>query len=598
MENTTFNIGGINIVLGEQDYVAAVIFERIYSKVNLELYMYEQFLAKAGKFDTWNIKRCLKKIQLNESLDDSLNELIVNMEDFVWSDELEEICDEIKQCFGISYLRTYFSDNNIQFDSFDFNKCVEEGADKLLKIAYDERVKNNEDMVKGVSFQEYKNMFNTEVATDINDAYRVGEEVQLMGKDSFITKYESLIPLTDEHIFGISVADVKKMCQVILQLKEPANRERLTEKFRQECLMNIFQIMEDLEYKFHIPLQINYFSKSNYENYIRIYESQLSKQGTFYQNKLIVENLTRFPFLDKQYRIVLNAVGDSNKDLEKYAEFFSIDLRQVKKEEFERFVESNIKINMDDEKQVQAAYDKIVQYRKFIGYDNTENKAEQKLKSSLDEFDIRYRTVNGNLYDTREKADEVRSRSFEGKEYDTKEQAELVKSEVESVRQVGTYTRTIEKYRKYKELANHAWKSEEALDELKKLDGMINDEYKEMHRKSDEVNSSESSLKIAGAVGIVVTILGFLIDSTLGLIILIISLIVIYTKYNKMRECKSAREDLIEMNHELGIKETSNSNHAAITSGNNICPRCGSAITDDMKFCTKCGMKLNGNSKS
>lgn len=84
MENTTFNIGGINIVLGEQDYVAAVIFERIYSKVNLELYMYEQFLAKAGKFDTWNIKRCLKKIQLNESLDDSLNELIANMEDFVW----------------------------------------------------------------------------------------------------------------------------------------------------------------------------------------------------------------------------------------------------------------------------------------------------------------------------------------------------------------------------------------------------------------------------------------------------------------------------------------------------------------------------------
>ena len=598
MENTTFNIGGINIVLGEQDYVAAVIFERIYSKVNLELYMYEQFLAKAEKFDTWNIKRCLKKIQLNESFDDSFNEIIANMEEFVWSDELEEICDEIKQCFGISYLRTYFSDNNIQFDSFDFNKCVEEGADKLLKIAYDERVRNNEDIVKGVSFQEYKKMFNTEVAKDINDAYRVGEEVQLMGEDSFITKYENLIPLTEEHIFGISVADIKKMCQVILQLKEPTNRERLTEKFRQECLLNIFQIMEDLEYKFHIPLQTNYFSKSNYENYIRIYESQLSKQGTFYQNKLIVENLTRFPFLDKQYRIVLNAVGDSNKDLERYADFFSIDLRQVKKEEFERFVESNIKINMDDEKQVQVAYDKIVQYRKFIGYDNTENKAEQKLKSLLDEFDIRYRTVNGTLYDTREKADEVRSRSFEGKEYDTKEQAELVKKEVETIRQGGTYPRTLEKYRAYKEFLAHVWNTKEASIELKKLDDMIKTEYQEICRKSEQVSAAESNFKITGIVGIVLTILSFLFDTTLGVIVLIISAIVVYSKYKKMMDCRKASQDLMEMNREFQINGTiAGDNYVTGSTTNKLCPRCGAEITNDMKFCSKCGMRLKGDNK-
>lgn len=46
MENKTFNLGGMEIVLDEQDYVSAVIFEKLYSKVNLELYMYEKYLEK------------------------------------------------------------------------------------------------------------------------------------------------------------------------------------------------------------------------------------------------------------------------------------------------------------------------------------------------------------------------------------------------------------------------------------------------------------------------------------------------------------------------------------------------------------------------
>lgn len=598
MENKTFNLGGMEIVLDEQDYVSAVIFEKLYSKVNLELYMYEKYLEKVLQFDTGSVKRCLRIVQSSEIIDNSLSELISNMEEFVWGEKLEEICEEIKSCFNINYLRTCFSENSIIFSSFDFDECVEQGADRLLKSTYEERVANNENTIRGLSFEEYKKTVSFKTPEDIIEAYRVGEEVELMGESNFITKYENLIPVTDDNLFGLSALDVKKMCQVILQLKNLDYRKQLVEDFRQECLLNILWIMRDLKYKFNIPLQVNYFLKRNYEKYISIYKAQLSKEEQFCQNKLIIENLTRFPFLDKQYRIVLNAVGDSNKDLEQYANFFSIDLIHIKKEEFERFVESNIKINMEDEKQVQTAYDRIIQYRTFIGYDNAKNDVEQKLKSLLEEFDIKYRTVNGILYSTRKEADEIRSRSFEGKEYASKEQAELVKREVELIRQVGTYPRTVEKYRGYKELMSRKWQTEESSIELKKLDGTIRNEYQEMCRKSEEVNSTESKFKITGVTGIVVTLLCFLYDSFIGVVALIISLIVIYVKYNKMADCKKASQELIEMNEELGKKKTIDLKEATSLSGNNKkCPRCGSEIADDMKFCIKCGLDLRENDK-
>ena len=507
------------------------------------------------------------------------------------------------ESYNVYYLIRELKKCNEHFDSFDFEEKIKYGIDKIKRELYEKRVKNNEKIVKGKSFEEYQKLWANEVADDALEAERIGQIEGMSCTGTFLEKYMTLLPIDDSQIMGLSYSEIYKMCETVLKLSNSVNRKKFIGKFRYECLKNICLMLVDLKEKFEIPIRANYFTERNYNDFIRIHKLQCEKNEKYMDKISIVENLMRFPFAIDQYALAIKYCGDCDKQLEQYAKGFFVDIIPIKIKQLEQFIADNVQIKMNEENQVKGAYEKINSYKNFIGLDY-KTSIENELKDKLEEFDILYRTVNGKTYETREEADEVRSRSFEGKEYESKEQAELVRKEVGDIRNGGNVEDIVEKYRNYQTLSKQEWETKEARVELEKLKAAIDDNYKQMVTKAGQILESEKKFKQKGIICGIGTVVLLIVDISLGIIAAIISAVIIFMAYKQVQDCKAANTKVMEMNIEYakygekekiidqGSDENNGMTNQKPSEPNETCPSCGLPIDKTMKFCPKCGKKL------
>ena len=259
-----------------------------------------------------------------------------------------------------------------------------------------------------------------------------------------------------------------------------------------------------------------------------------------------------FPFLNKAYIPALQTIGDSDKKLESLANVLKVDIDEAKRYVYQnKFLKEFNKVDMNNETEITRIYQKILDYKKFLGYEGIGNR-EQELKQKIDEFDIKYRTVNGILYETRQEADEIRSRSFEGKEYESKEQAELVRQEVEKIRSSCERNNILEKNRIFKALSLEKWETKEAIDELDKIKNAISAEYKEIKEKANMIEETKGKLKKRGLITGIIVVIMYACEVFLGNLALIVGIIVMGSTYKSLKNCEKSNELLRRFDTENG----------------------------------------------
>lgn len=618
MDTKEFIINGIQTTLSEKDYIFSIIFNGILEGVEKHLWLYRKnldALDKLGKRYIVGLKGGLN-LSVNSSMDiiDNFEDLVDQViNTYLQGEVLEsESSFSFKRPFDAYLNESSFIEkvkiilkSNMDNTSLAQQMCdlVDEGVKEGIRLWQQKFIDSGANVAAvHMTFQEFYESEKAHVdlpdlenlySSDKNEDWYVNWGNRIQKKYySWMEEYVNIGTKQEE------LENAQNKAKIILQLQDPQNRMAWVNSLENECIHYILRIMDSLAKYCKIPLETKYCDWDRYKEYFQIYINGIQNNQLYLSKQILTQNLLKFPFITKHYDLILRYTGDENNQINSFANFLHLDITSVKKKILDQFaIEEKRNLNLNEESEVVEKYNKLIEFKQYLGCEG-EEQYESELTQKLNEFDIMHRTVNGILYDTREKADEVRSRSFEGKEYDTKEQAELVKKEVETIRQGGTYPRTIEKYRAYKEFLAHVWNTEEASIELKKLDDMIKTEYQEICRKSEQVNAAESNFKITGIVGIVLTILSFLFDTTLGVIVLIISAIVVYSKYKKMMDCRKASQDLMEMNREFQINGTiAGDDFVTGSTANKICPRCGAEITNDMKFCSKCGMSLKGDNK-
>lgn len=480
MENIKIQLNDKRIELEEQDYIFGMIFHKLYTEVLVYLINYRDTIAKVEKIDEKKVEEILQSLKILRNLNEDIDDIIEELTDYIFMDELYDICAEIRNIFLIagSIVRNFFEENNnFNICSCDIVKKIQDTAQTKLRKIYENRIREGDSKIKNLKFKEYEQniTFDLDIADDIIDAHRIGAFFQ-DGSDDFLNKYEELFPECE------TIEDIITICEMVLKLRHSVNRELLIDQFEYECIYYILLAIKDLHNKCDIPMREKYFDWNNFETYCNVYKSQRDNENFHIEKEKLIENLLRFPFLGWQYNLIIKYMGDKNLEVERFANIFEIDLKIIKRAEIKKYFLRLGNIDINDETHVKKAYEDICAYKEYLGYSDIEE-FENCLLQKLKEFDVIHKTVNGRLYDSLEKADEVRSRSFEGKEYTTNEQVELVKKEVESIRSsYADNKNTLDKYNTYEYLYGQVWETEEARFELDKLKQTMEAEYQELKK--------------------------------------------------------------------------------------------------------------------
>lgn len=362
--------------------------------------------------------------------------------------------------------------------------------------------------------------------------------------------------------------------------------EEWCKKLEEECVSIILEILSDIKEKYRIPFADKYIKSANYKKFVLSNDVLLNNHKDCEKDP--VDSLLSFPFLNKAYIPALQTIGDSDKKLESLANVLKVDIDEAKRYVYNKFLKEFNKVDMNNETEITRIYQKILDYKKFLGYEGIGN-IEQELKQKIDEFDIKYRTVNGILYETRQEADEIRSRSFEGKEYESKEQAELVRQEVEKIRSSCERNNILEKNRVFKALSLEKWETKEAIDELDKIKNAISAEYKEIKEKANMIEETKGKLKKRGLITGIIVVIMYACEVFLGNLALIVGIIVMGSTYKSLKNCEKSNELLRRFDTENGQDNSCKVNQDKTKK---VCTVCGAEITDEMKYCVKCGAKL------
>lgn len=600
MDKQEFILNGKTVELEEADYICSIIFRELHKQIEEQLVLYRNCLDKVETLDEGEIKRYIGKIKTTHAIDEYMNEFLEEVTDYASMDDLDKICNEIRNIYMMAgaIIGDYFKDNkNFAVCSCDIDKNIQDSGKRNLKAFYEKRVKDNDPKVRGLSFDDYCNRESFDFTDEVLEAYQLGSYFSTGGIEiaDFLNKYADLAPNLSE------IEDVIKMCEKVVWLKDIVNRKMLIEQFEYECIYYILLVLKDLNQKCRIPIPKKHYDWENFEEFNNAYKFQCKNDNAYSSTKdEVVENLLRFPFLNKQYNLVLRLIGDTDQELEKFADTLKIDLQPIKEAEITRFVTARKNVDMEDEGQVQKVYKEICQYRKFLGYSRV-SELENKLNERLKEFDIIHRTVNGKLYDTLEQAEEVRSRSFEGKEYTSREYAETVKREIKEIRSAFLDKSTLEKYRIHKKLKIQTWQTEEASEELNKIENGIKAEYSELKEKADSIPEQEKKLKQRGLIAGVFVLGSFIYDADIGIVVLIIAANVIYLAYKKLKVYQKAQRDYLVINQEVFQNERDYTENQELAhnkpSGEALfCGKCGNPMDSEMKFCPICGER-KGNRK-
>nr|WP_317362068.1 zinc-ribbon domain-containing protein [uncultured Blautia sp.] len=579
MENKEFNIAGKQVMITEQDCIFAYAFKILYDPISLSIDLYKKELLNKKRFDLNKVKQCLVNYyDKEEELDINEKSILTEVFDFMQNDYLEDRCEDIKDTFllAVANIRDDFQENkNYDIKACDVALCIETTAEKLERDKYDYLVSINSPKVQGKKFEECRSWEYLEM-----DPYIIPviNRIRNVHAD-FLEEYFDFYPKDEDNL----AVDVYNTIRYFSSVK---NVEEWCKKLEEECVSIILEILSEIKEKYGIPFADKYIKSANYKKFVLSNDILLNNHKDCEKDP--VDSLLSFPFLNKAYIPALQTIGDSDKKLESLANVLKVDIDEAKRYVYNKFLKEFNKVDMNNETEITRIYQKILDYKKFLGYEGIGNR-EQELKQKIDEFDIKYRTVNGILYETRQEADEIRSRSFEGKEYESKEQAELVRQEVEKIRSSCERNNILEKNRIFKALSLEKWETKEAIDELDKIKNAISAEYKEIKEKANMIEETKGKLKKRGLITGIIVVIMYACEVFLGNLALIVGIIVMGSTYKSLKNCEKSNELLRRFDTENGQDNSCKVNQDKTKK---VCTVCGAEITDEMKYCVKCGAKL------
>lgn len=579
MENKEFNIAGKQVMITEQDCIFAYAFKILYDPISLSIDLYKKELLNKKRFDLNKVKQCLVKYyDKEEELDINEKSILTEVFDFMQNDYLEKRCTEIfwKLYSAVSDILMDFIDNeNYGLEKYNVEEMINTTEKNIQKKQYDYLVSINSPKVQGKELKQCNAWTELGIAT-----YMVPTTSTLGEKESsFLDKYSDFFPKDEDNL----AVDVYNTIRYFSSVK---NVEEWCKKLEEECVSIILDILSEIKEKYGIPFADKYIKSANYKKFVLSNDVLMNNHKDCEKDP--VDSLLSFPFLNKAYIPALQTIGDSDKKLESFANVLKVDIDETKRYVYSKFLKEFNKVDMNNETEITRIYQKILDYKKFLGYEGIGNR-EQELKQKIDEFDIKYRTVNGILYETRQEADEIRSRSFEGKEYESKEQAELVRQEVEKIRSSCERNNILEKNRVFKALSLEKWETKEAIDELDKIKNAISAEYKEIKEKANMIEETKGKLKKRGLITGIIVVIMYACEVFLGNLALIVGIIVMGSTYKSLKNCEKSNELLRRFDTENGQDNSCKVNQDKTKK---VCTVCGAEITDEMKYCVKCGAKL------
>lgn len=530
MQNLELLIANRKIYCNESDKLFQILFEELKTKIFKEIDNYKATFEKI--INSTNYVKLALYLNILESKKDSedlkplaceyRNNMKINDSNYSMS-SFSYICTDIRESilwFGVDDFLKLLKDNNSIIDSDSYSVLLEECRYKIMRSEYENTIKNQ-------NFDEYYEDYK-EDATFSDD--ELCDELEDLDKFCGFIKDE--LDYVDE-----TIAHIKWR----LKYKDREAREKLYADLERKCLTSILNLIRLISLECKLEIKPLYYSVENYFSFYSDLDKFIRNSNT-YSDKQILENMLKFPFESKQYRMVLQKVGDQNLNLSKYCQFWGIDLNSIKETEMQTIVKKcNKMINWKSEESVKDVYNFLVESKGFLGYRN-ELKIEKELRDILIKFEVEHRTVNGVVYDSLQRAEEVRERSFEGKEYANREEANIVREEVTRIRDSIKNLDFISCYRKYQNLIKQEWSTGEAFQELERINKEIEEEYKRIREESDKESDRRKKMIFSGVSGIIITGLILIFFGVLGIIAFLISGLVVINNYKKWRDCKAAKD--------------------------------------------------------
>lgn len=121
------------------------------------------------------------------------------------------------------------------------------------------------------------------------------------------------------------------------------------------------------------------------------------------RKNIILESFELNPYSDQLYKVMFDYFMDDVDNISELAEYFGCDINGEKEKKAYAFLMENIGTT---EEEAKSAKESLLEYYNKVGLYEYENlPSYQHIMSTLEKFDIEYRTVDGVLIDTREDAD-------------------------------------------------------------------------------------------------------------------------------------------------------------------------------------------------
>lgn len=370
MENKEFNIAGKQVMITEQDCIFAYAFKILYDPISLSIDLYKKELLNKKRFDLNKVKQCLVNYyDKEEELDINEKSILTEVFDFMQNDYLEDRCEDIKDTFllAVANIRDDFQENkNYDIKACDVALCIETTAEKLERDKYDYLVSINSPKVQGKKFEECRSWEYLEM-----DPYIIPviNRIRNVHAD-FLEEYFDFYPKDEDNL----AVDVYNTIRYFSSVK---NVEEWCKKLEEECVSIILEILSEIKEKYGIPFADKYIKSANYKKFVLSNDILLNNHKDCEKDP--VDSLLSFPFLNKAYIPALQTIGDSDKKLESLANVLKVDIDEAKRYVYNKFLKEFNKVDMNNETEITRIYQKILDYKKFLGYEGIGNR-EQELK--------------------------------------------------------------------------------------------------------------------------------------------------------------------------------------------------------------------------
>lgn len=186
--------------------------------------------------------------------------------------------------------------------------------------------------------------------------------------------------------------------------KNPDTLNRLVRGIYSEIISMEFALIDILNE--YTGERFDYVDNDDREEVKAILNNLINRDiSDFDKIELIKKSIYLNPYEENIYIYIIREFGDSNKEIEKIADFFGVDILEEKNEIISDLYN---KLDLSSEQSTFKAKEQLINLCDFLGV-NLNNDFIDKIEFLIQEYDLKARTVNNIVFDSRSEAMEARN---------------------------------------------------------------------------------------------------------------------------------------------------------------------------------------------